>query len=374
MIGKIRILQVVGKMHYGGMETLIMNIYRNIDRNKVQFDFLVHYPEEGEYDEEIKKLGGKIYHMPRTVPQNYFIYKKALDLFFREHKEYQIVHGHLQSTAFLYHKIAKKNGVKCCITHSHNNGYDKNMKGILSYYTSLLAQNYTDVFFGCSQSACELYFPKAIKEGKRITIINNGIESEKYIFNLGVRNIVRRKLGIENQFVIGHVGRFSYQKNHKFLLEVYKEILKKIPNSVLLLVGEGPLLEQIKEIIVDMQLQKHVKLLGPRGDVNRLMQGMDVFVLPSCYEGLGIVLIEAQAAGLKCFTSAGVVPQEAKITDLLSYLPLNNDAKYWADKIILARYYQRQNTQKNVIKNGFDIKSTARFLQNFYIHQIDNVR
>lgn len=363
----IRVLHVVGKMHYGGMETLIMNLYRHVDREKIQFDFLVHYEEAGEYDDEIRRLGGKIYVMPRTLPQNYFVYKKALMKFFTEHQEYRIIHGHLQSVAYIYHDIAKRTGDRICITHAHNNGYDKNLKGIMGYYTALLAQKYTDVFFGCSDEACELFFPKAIKQGKKITVIKNGIESEHYRFSEEIRNEVRRELGLEKNFVIGHIGRFSPQKNHKFLLSIFSEICKKNPDSKLVLVGKGPLEDDVRVLADRLSIKEHIVFLGARSDVPRLLQGMDAFLLPSLYEGLGIVLVEAQASGLKCFAS-NTVSKEANVTDLLTYIELEQSAEYWADKILSSISYEREDKIKDIVASGFDIRKSAAELEAFYLN------
>lgn len=363
----IRVLQVVGKMHYGGMETLIMNIYRHINRDKIQFDFLVHYDEPGEYDEEIRALGGNIYIMPKTVPQNYFIYKEALHEFFSEHQEYKIIHGHLQSTAFLYHKIAKETGKRCCITHSHTTDYDKNLKGFLGYRTSLLAQRYTDVFFGCSDEACRKFFPEALKQGKKYTVIKNGIESEKYVYSAELRSKMRRTLNLEDSIVIGHVGRFQPPKNHRFLLEVFSEILKKKSDCLLLLVGDGPLKNEIMEQARRMAVSERVIFTGVRGDVNELLQAMDVFVFPSLFEGLGITLIEAQASGMRCFASS-TVPNAAKVTDLLDYIKLDKPAEYWAENILSALPYKRGNTRNDIINSGYDISETAKYLEHFYIN------
>lgn len=362
----IRILHVVGKMHYGGMETLIMNIYRNIDRQKVQFDFLVHYEEAGEYDEEIRNLGGKIYIMPKTSPKNYFKYKKALHKFFLEHQEYKIIHGHLQSTAFLYHKIAKQTGDRLCITHSHANGYSNNLKERVSYYTALLAQKVTDVFFGCSMSACEAFFPKAIKKDKKMTVIKNGIDTDKYIFNETVRRNIRENLRVQDKLVFAHTGRLTEAKNHTFLLEIFSKIVEKRPESVLLLIGDGPLKEQLKVKVNQLSLNDKVLFLGSRGDVNQLLQGVDLFIMPSLFEGLGIALIEAQAAGIKCFAS-DTVPKDAKVTDLLEYISLNKSAEYWAEKILEVTVYERQNKKDDIISSGFDISETAKMLTEFYL-------
>ena len=362
----IRVLHVVGKMHYGGMETLIMNVYRHIDRDRVQFDFLVHYEEAGEYDDEIRRLGGKIYVMPRTVPQNYFKYKKALYKFFTEHQEYKIIHGHLQSVAYIYHDIAKRTGDRVCITHAHASGYDKNLKGIFSYWTSLLAQKYTDVFFACSNEACKKFFPEAIKQGKETTVVKNGIEAAEYRYSKQTGDEVRRELGFNDNFIIGHIGRFSTVKNHNFLLRVFAETVKKKPESRLVLVGKGPLENDILDLADKLSLKEKIVFLGARSDVPRLLQGMDLFLLPSLYEGLGIVLVEAQAAGLKCFASSAV-SKEAKVTDLLDFLELEQSAEYWADKILSSVPYEREDKVNDIVSSGFDISETAGMLEEFYL-------
>lgn len=363
----IRVLHVVGKMHYGGMETFIMNVYRHIDREKVQFDFLVHYEEPGEYDEEIRSLGGKIYVMPKTVPQNYFIYKKALKKFFSEHQEYKIIHGHLHSVAFLYHHVAKQTGNRVCITHSHASGFDKGIKGYFRYILSLLAQKYTDVYFGCSPEACNEFFPNAIRHNKKMTVIKNGIASEKYIYSDSVRDKIRQELNIENDLVIGHIGRFADVKNHAFLLKIFAEILKIRHDSKLVLIGQGPLEEKIRALADDLSVSGNITFLGGRSDIPQLLQGMDIFVLPSLYEGLGIALVEAQAAGLKCFASTAV-SKEAEVTDLLTYLDLSQPPEYWAEKIVSAVPYCRENKSRDIIDSGFDINETAALLEEFYLN------
>lgn len=365
----IRILQVVGKMHYGGMETLIMNLYRNIDRNKVQFDFLVHYDEPGEYDEEILKLGGKIYKMPRTIPTNYFKYKRALKMFFDEHKEYKVVHGHLQATAFMYHKIGKSKSVKCCITHAHTTGVEKKLKDLLGRKLSLLAQKYTDYFFGCSVDACRYFFPNAINSNESIFIIKNGIQVQKYVYDYEKRKNIRKNMKLQDKLVIGHIGRFSEVKNHEFLLKIFYEVHKKNKNSVLLLIGKGSLEEKIKIKVKELCLEDCVIFLGTRSDIPDLLQAMDIFLLPSKYEGLGIALIEAQASGLKSFTSEKTVPKATKITDLLEYVSLEKSPEYWAKKILETNTSDRKDTSINIKTAGYDIKETANWIEKFYINK-----
>lgn len=364
----IRILHVVGKMHYGGMETLIMNIYRSIDRDKVQFDFMVHYNEPGEYDKEIKELGGKIYVMPNTIPINYFKYKKALNNFFSSNKKYKIIHSHLISTAFIYNRIAKKYGKKICITHSHSSSSETSLKSKISDVTSKLSENYTDIFFGCSKEACSYFFPKSVKKGINMTIIKNAIDSKKYSYNEYIRNKIRKDLQIEDKFVIGHIGRFSEHKNHDFLLDIFKEIYSNNNNSILILVGKGPLESKIKSKINNLGLSKNVIFLGVINDIYNILQAIDIFLFPSVSEGFGIALLEAQASGLKCFTSKDVVPLDVKVTNLLEYISLNSSSDIWANKILEYKFgYERKDTSKEIINSGYDIKSQSNWFQKFYI-------
>ncbi len=344
-----------------------MNIYRNIDRSKVQFDFMVHYNEPGEYDKEIKELGGKIYVMPNTIPINYFKYKKALNKFFSYHEKYKIIHSHLISTAFIYNRIAKKYGKKICITHSHSSSSENSLKSKISDLTSKLSENYTDIFFGCSKEACNYFFPKSVKKGTNMTIIKNAIDSKKYIYNEKIRNKIRKHLKIEDKFVIGHIGRFSEHKNHDFLLDIFKEIYIENNNSVLLLIGKGPLESKIKSKINNLGLSKNVIFLGVINDIYNILQAIDVFLFPSLSEGFGIALLEAQASGLKCFTSKDVVPLDVKVTNLLEYISLNSSPDIWANKILKYKCgYERKDTSKEIINSGYDIKVQSEWFQKFY--------
>lgn len=364
----IRVLHVVGKMHRGGMETMIMNYYRNIDRSCIQFDFLVHYEEEGDYDHEIRALGGKIYKMPRTIPQNYFVYKKELHKFFDKHREYKIIHGHLTSTAFLYHKISKKYGNKICITHAHNNGLPKSINGIIERITSKIAIRYTDYFMACSKEAGKYYFNNKIIKEENYQVLKNAIPLDNFIFNLEERSKIRKELGIEDEFVVGHIGRFEEQKNHDFLIEIFNQVLYKNPNSTLILLGAGTLSEKIKNKVEILNISDKVKFLGVRNDVPKIMQAMDVFVLPSKFEGLGIVLVEAQANGLRCYASENKVSKEAQVTELLEYINLDKAASEWADAILTKECESPRESRINQIsKEGFEIRKQAQKLEKLYI-------
>ena len=364
----IRVLQVVTHMNRGGLETMLMNYYRNIDRNKVQFDFLTHRPEneKKDYDDEIRGLGGKIYHMPVLNPFSPS-YMKSLDRFFKEHKEYKIVHSHLDCLSAYPLKAAKKNGVPVRIAHSHNAKSTINLKYFFLCYEKAVIKSVATDWFMCSSLAGEWsYGKKAVHEGKCV-FLKNGIETKKYSFDERIRESVRKELGLGDSFVVGHIGRFMQQKNHTFLIDIFAEI-KKINNKAkLLLISEGRLMDEIKEKVAKLGLQKDVLFLGFRNDIPELMQAMDIFVLPSLWEGLPFTLVEAQSAGLPCVIS-DVISDEAIVTDLIQKSSLNDTAEQWAHNI-LNKYDKtlRKDTSSLVKDAGFDIETSAKWLQEFYL-------
>ena len=305
----IRVLQVVTYMGRGGLETMIMNYYRNIDRNKVQFDFLTHRDERWDYDDKIESLGGKIYHLPKLNPfsKNYL---NALDKFFKEHKEYQIVHCHQDCLSGVVLKVAKKNGVRFTIAHAHSASQDKNLKYLIKVLAKKNIKKYSDKMFACGEEAGKWMF-----ETDNFEVLNNAIDTDLYTYNKEKADKVKKEFSIENKFVVGHVGRFNYPKNHKFIIDVFSEIQKIKEDSVLMLVGDGDLRSQIEQKVRDLGLSDKVIFTGVRSDVNDLMQGMDVFLFPSLYEGLPVTMVEAQASGLKCIIS-DKVPLECKMTKM----------------------------------------------------------
>lgn len=357
----IRVLHVVGKMHYGGMETLIMNIYRNIDRSKVQFDFLVHYKEAGEYDDEIRKLGGQIFVMPRTNPGNIISLKKAYSKFFEKHHEYQYIHVHLRSIAFLLFPFAKKYGMHC-VLHIHTSRIVYNRKGYLSLIATEMAVQKADTIFVCSQESGK-YF---VKNKRAFRVIRNGIDVEKFKYNTSVRNKVREKLGIKGKYVLICVARFDEVKNHIFLIDIMNELVKKDSDVSLLLVGKGPLEDEIRTRVKQLLLEDEVKFLGARADVNELLQAADCCVMPSLYEGLSLAYIESQAAGLKTFTSKEALSEEACITNLIEGISLKEPAAFWADRILSRKKYKREDQRIAIEKSGFTIERVADQMQSFY--------
>lgn len=358
MKNPIRILQVTTIMNRGGLETMIMNYYRKLDRSKVQFDFLVHREERGDYDDEIESMGGKIYRMPRIMPGNYRKYFKSLDDFFKANKEYKVVHSHINENSGFVLRAAKKYNIPCRIAHSHQSDLKVDYKYPFRMFARLYLKNANN-YFACGDRAGKWLFGK-----KDFTILNNAVDSELFRINKDSSERVRKELKIEDKFVIGHVGRFNPQKNHEFLISVFNEILKIKENAVLLLIGEGYLEEKIKEQVKDLGIEENVKFLGLRTDIPDLMQGMDLFLFPSLFEGLPVVLVEAQAAGLKCVTSTGVT-KESDLTNSIEFYDLNLSPKEWAQKILSLDINKKDNSQ--ILKEkGYDSATNIKWLVDFY--------
>ena len=351
-------------MHRAGLETLIMNIYRNIDRTKVQFDFLVHYTSRFDYDDEIEELGGKIYRLGVREDNNIVKYLRDLNVFFRMHPEYRVVHGHMESFGFLYSRSAKKAGVPTIIAHSHNALIEPTLKGRIKSIMNKPWKCYANVLFACSEKAGKFMFGDS-----DFTVINNGICCEDFVFNENTRAQYRSEMGLEGKTVIGHIGRFEPQKNHCFLVEIFAEYANKHENAVLLLVGEGHLLDEVKNKVRSLNLDDKVRFLGVRSDTAELYQAMDVFVLPSLFEGLPVVGVEAQSAGLPMLVS-DTVTEELCITDLVEMMPLSEATYKWSEKIdYMIRTKKRRNTLEEMNRAGFNIRKTADFLQNFYMEK-----
>lgn len=356
----IRVLQVVNDMHRAGLETMLMNYYRNIDRTKIQFDFLTHRPEKSDYDDEIIAMGGKMYYAPRLYPQNYHTYFKYMKKFFAEHPEYNIVHSHIDSMSYLPLSAAKKAGVPVRIAHSHNTSIDRDFKYILKKFFRSRITSVANQFCSCGIEAGEFLFP-----GKSVKIIPNAIEVDRFLFNKEIRTVKRKELGVTNEFVLGHVGRLSYQKNHKFLIEIFSEIHKRNENTILLLIGVGEKEQEIKEQVHKFKLEKNVKFLGSRSDVNELYQAMDIFLMPSFFEGIPVTGIEAQFADLPCIFS-NKVPREVSFTDKCRFMGLEQNIKEWAE-LILSFNNENRSYSKNTIENSwYNIENAKHILANYY--------
>lgn len=358
----IRILHVLQRMEAGGTQALLMNIYRNIDRSKIQFDFLVEYPNEEFYDSEIRELGGKVFYSNVRKDKNIPKFKKQLKELINKY-DYKIIHVHTYSIGYFVLKTAKQCGVPVRIAHSHSNNMTNDIKKYLKKVLQKLYPKYATNFMACSKEAGDYLF-----KNKNFVVLNNTIDSEKFIFSEKVRNRIRNELGINEKFVVGHVGRFKPEKNHSFLIDVFYEIKQMKKDAVLLMIGNGDSNKTVMDKIKRLSLEKDVILLQNRTNVNELYQAMDVFVFPSIYEGLGIVAIEAQAAGIPCVCSSGL-PKESKVTNLCEILSLDEGAKKWAEVAInnSKNKLAFTNTQKDIINANYDINFVVKNIENYYL-------
>lgn len=363
---KIRILYINGgPMSRGGIESFMMNYYRNFNREKIQIDFVVHGFEKGIYDDEIKAIGGRIYKVS-VKSKNYFENIKGLRKIFNSGK-YRIVHSHLDAMSFVVLKEAKRCGIPIRIAHSHNTQHLTNnkIKFILNEYARKNIGKYATHFFACSKPAAIWLFGSKIVNENKVEYIKNAIDIEKFKYDQRIRKEVRKELNLEDSFVVGHVGRFDYQKNHKFLLDLFYELLKVRINSKLVLVGDGHLRKDIEKRITMLGIKDKVILCGVREDVHRLFNGFDVFCFPSLFEGLSITLMEAQANGLKCVTS-NKVPLEANVNNLVKSLSLDSNYRKWINSINISDDYKRDINLEYLYKQGYAIKQESKKLQNLY--------
>lgn len=361
----IRVLCVMSTLDRGGAETMVMNLFRKIDRESVVFDFVKHSQGKDAYDDEIISLGGKIYKAPRYKIYNHISYKKWWKTFLTEHPKYQIIHGHYFNFSSVFFKIARKHN-RITVGHSHctqipKQAGDSLIKAkLLNYYVSKV-EKYSDYCLACSKEAGLWLFPN-----KEFVVLNNAIDVNKFRYDKESAAQVRREYGLENSFIIGAVGRFDLQKNPEGILEVFRRIQIERRESKLLWVGEGPLKEQMILRTKELGLGDSVMFLGVRTDVNRLLQCFDAFLFPSFYEGLGIAAIEAQAAGVNCFCS-DVIPSEVSITPFCHFLSLD-DYQKWADEIVKIRSgYVHEDTYELIKAAGYDINDTAKWLEDYYL-------
>lgn len=358
----IRVLQVVTNMDRGGLESMLMNYYRHIDREKIQFDFLVHRQERAAFDDEIEALGGRIYRLPRLVPWSKS-YLSALNRFFDEHTGYKVVHVHQDCLSSVILKAAKQYDIPVRIAHSHNANQDKNLKYPIKLWYKRSIPEYATNLFACGKDAGDWMFG-----GASYQIINNAIDVAAYTYDPTKRQEMRRQLDLTDELVVGHVGRFNPQKNHPFLLDIFTSLLKKEPDAVLLLVGGGEGMPKIQAKAQELGIAERVRFLGVRSDVADLMQAMDVFVFPSLYEGLPVTMVEAQASGLPCIISDKVPPGCILTEGLVNIMPLSASPEAWAEKILTMRAVPRTDRHEEIAAHGFDITTEAVKLQEFYLN------
>ncbi|MBQ2960354.1 MAG: glycosyltransferase family 1 protein [Oscillospiraceae bacterium] len=359
----IRVLQMIGSLGVGGSQTMILNIYRNIDRSKMQFDFVVDHtdPYHSYFVEEVKAMGAKVYTMPGFNGANAAEIKREWNNFFYLHPEYKVLHSHVRSYASLYLPVAKKHGVKTII-HSHSTSNGTGAMAMAKNAMQYPLKKQADILMACSTEAGRwLYGDKAMKSDKYI-LMPNGVDLERFSYSDEARKRLRKELGIEGKFVVGHVGRYLPDKNHAFLLEAFAKLHEKQPNSVLLLVGEGGAQLEAAQKAVKLGIAEHVIMTGNRSDVPELLSAMDIFAFPSIREGLPMTLIEAQANGLTCLISDRISP-DVDISPLIKRMPID-DAERWAWEML--GEHKRQDVKDDIRKAGFDVKESAKKMAELY--------
>lgn len=401
---KIYVLILITVMDRAGAETIMMNYLRNIDRDKIQIDFLINRQEKADYEEEIEQLGSRIYHMCPLYPLKFGRYKKEFKAFLREHPEYKIIHSHLEERSYFALKIAKQMGVPVRIVHAHSvpKRFDMKMP-VRLYFRYKLKGVYTHRFACSEEPAKWLYGTEqcvtleeyqkysgakcvTLEECQRnkskaepatespVIIMKNAIDTKKFAFDEQARQKIRKSLHIkEDTLVVGHIGRFTYEKNHKFLIDIFHEVNKLNDNCRLLLIGGGKPKEEVEtkaEIVKkvrELGLENKVKFLGVRDDVNDLISAMDVLVMPSVSEGFPVTLMEAQAAGLRCIVS-DVVTYQCNVTEEMQFMSLEQDAQEWANKTLsfCTLKLDAEEMNEKVKKAGFDIAENAKWLEEFY--------
>lgn len=365
---KIKILQMPIANSQGGLTQYVLQNWKFINKEKFQFDF-VTLSKSLDFADELTSQGCKIHYISCTSSENeeQFIVemKKVLE------EEYDVIHLHTSYwNGILVEKLAKEYGCPKVIVHSHSTMVDiiddeKRMEAIRVHneYKKSFPLEYATHYCACSKPAAEWLYGEQIPKDK-IVIFNNAIDTEHFTFSKEIREKYRKQLDLNGSFVLGHVGRFAYQKNHTMMLDIFKKVLDKVPNARLILVGNGPLEENIKRLAREHNIYDNILFLGMRHDVAELMQAMDVFLLPSLFEGLGFVLVEAQATGLKCLASDSL-PRESKLTNHIRYLP--NNVNEWVDEIVqCSKGYSRRNNEALIEELGYSIRNYVKKLEKIY--------
>lgn len=360
-----RVLQVVTIMNRGGIETMIMNHYRAIDRTKIQFDFLVHRQERGDYDDEIVQLGGRIYRAFPIRPWKYIQYFKWLNIFFKDNNSYIAIHSHIQENSGLVFKIASKYNLNNLIANSHIATLGVDYKYLFRQYGRILTNKYSTTKLACGVKAGKFLYGNKTE----FIILKNAIKSEEFSFDLKKREYIRKQLGINENFVIGNISRFCTQKNHSFIIDIFEEIYKINSSAKLLLIGDGPLKADIIEKVKNKSIYENIIFMGIRSDIPDLLQAIDVILFPSLFEGLPVSIIESQAAGLPCVLSDTIDP-DVKITPNVDFVSLKAPTSNWCDSVISKQSFKRTSTQEYIISSGYDLSTSINKLTQIYFQAL----
>ena len=350
----IRVLCVFSTLDRGGAESMCMNLYRHIDRDKVQFDFVKHTKAKGAFEDEIAFLGGRVYEAPRFTGTNIISYVNWWKKHFAHHSEHTIIHGHFFTISAVYFSVAQRKN-RITVGHIHASA----VNGFLQTAMVKMIRRVTDYPLACSQQAGHWIY------GNRpFTVLNNGLDSDQFRYGPETRQRVRQQLGLGDAFTLGTVANFSSVKNPMGLIDIFLSVNAQRPDTKLIWVGEGTERKNIEERIRTENLTKKVLLLGTRNDVPDILQAMDAFLLPSFSEGLPVSAIEAQATGLPCYIS-NTVSHEVDITGLCRFLPINKP-EAWTDAIFHETAI-REDASAKIKTAGYDINDTSLWLQDFYL-------
>lgn len=353
----------------GGVESFLMNYYRNINREKIQFDFLCNSYNLVAYEDELISMGAKTYHITARST-DYKKYRAELNELFEKHcKEWGAIWVNVSSLANIdYLKFAKKFGLKKRIIHSHNSkNMDSKLRGILHKLNRLLIDNYATDFWACSPDSARWFYPDKLK--KKVVIIHNAIDVNRLLFNENKRNLYRKKIGCEDDFLVGNIGRLHFQKNQSFLLDIFAEMLKMERKCSLVIIGRGEDEEMLRKKAHTLNISEKVHFVGIQEDIPGWLSAFDLFLFPSVFEGLSVVALEAQANGVPVLASEGVITEEVRMNDNFIFCSLKESPTEWANKALdmKSEQYQRQDSQiikKKFIANGYDIESEAQLLEN----------
>lgn len=367
----IRVLQVIGGMDLGGAESMIMNLYRCIDREKIQFDFLVHTNRKCAFDDEIEKMGGRIFYVTKFNGKNALRYYQKCNRFFDQHPEIKVVHGHIGSSAALYLLAAQKHG---CYTIAHSHAANKitDFKSVVWAIFSYPTRYIANQLFGCSTEAGKARYGKKAVLSKKYQNFNNGIDVDKYNYNEQTRNDTRKTLELDNkEILVGTVGRISQQKNPEMIYSIFESLVSSNENVRCIWVGSGELENTYRDKVNNSGYANKIIMMGRRDDIPQLLQAMDVMILPSFFEGLPVTIIEAQAASLPCVLS-DTISRETAVTDLVTWKSIKESPVQWADacmSVAKSTIYHRINKKEDLVKAGYDIKETAKWLSQYYFEK-----
>ena len=360
----IKVLQIFAQLNRGGAETNIMNYYRKIDRSKFHFDFVIHRKDNGHYKEEIEQLGGKIFRFSALNPFNNKAYKKEISDFFDANTAYKIIHGNNSEMGIYFYKEAQKRNIPVIIAHGHISDPGVSIKSMFRWYYKHKMRPYVNTYFACGNLASIWLFGK--KNAHKAFIMNNAIDANAFKFDENKSLEMRAKLNCPDTINFLHVGRFYFEKNHSFMIDVFAGLLKINPNVKLFLVGEGELKQKIIDKVASLKISENVVFLGSRNDVNEIAQAMDYYLFPSLFEGLPVSLVEAQAAGLKCFISDGVPEESILISENVKVLSLKKSAAEWAKEIAKNMNHTKTDVSQTIIDKNFDINANVIILENKY--------